>query len=173
MSFEITSTTDKTKLSQRALAKCAHKKLKQLCKRQTKKAELSTQLSQRKKQPKKARKALALSLYQRALPILEADLALIMLDAKAKPKKRDKLIKKRIKTQLKALSRNHISANDVIDNKQTLSTSTNIIATIRPQTSARSFALRPLKKSPCGGCPALKGKLCKCALKYQQSAKAG
>ncbi|WP_345883821.1 hypothetical protein [Shewanella algae] len=39
---------------------------------------------------------------------------------------------------------------------------------LKPQTGSMSFALRPFKKSPCGGCPALKGKLCRCALKYQQ-----
>ncbi|MCF1439917.1 MAG: hypothetical protein LPD71_14595, partial [Shewanella sp.] len=32
---------------------------------------------------------------------------------------------------------------------------------------APHFAMTPYKRKPCSGCPALKGKLCKCALKVE------
>lgn len=47
-----------------------------------------------------------------------------------------------------------------------------VIKRITPLSTERSFALRPYKKSPCGGCPALKGHLCKCALKAIQKRQA-
>ncbi|MBT1443156.1 hypothetical protein KJI95_01250 [Shewanella sp. JM162201] len=39
------------------------------------------------------------------------------------------------------------------------------IAKLRPAQGSMAFALTPLKRRPCGGCEALKGGLCQCALK--------
>ncbi|MCL1089483.1 hypothetical protein L2744_07665 [Shewanella profunda] len=72
------------------------------------------------------------------------------------------LDKSALKKQLKLAKATFIAANDA-----KLSSSA-VIRHLTPLPSERSFALRPYKKSPCGGCPALKGKLCKCALKVIQ-----
>ncbi|ABL99477.1 hypothetical protein SHAM105786_03080 [Shewanella amazonensis] len=36
---------------------------------------------------------------------------------------------------------------------------------LRPAVGSMAFALKPLKRKPCGGCPAKRGGLCACALK--------
>lgn len=69
--------------------------------------------------------------------------------------------KSTLKKQLKLAKANFIAANDA-------TFSSTIITRLSPLPTEHSFALRPFKKSPCGGCPALKGKLCKCALKVMQ-----
>ncbi|MGI2180676.1 hypothetical protein ACRN9F_00195 [Shewanella oncorhynchi] len=69
--------------------------------------------------------------------------------------------KSTLKKQLKLAKAKFIAANDA-------TFSSTIITRLSPLPSEHSFALRPFKKSPCGGCPALKGKLCKCALKVMQ-----
>lgn len=71
----------------------------------------------------------------------------------------DALDKSILKKQLKLAKMTFIAANDA------KLSSPVIIRRLTPQPSGRSFALHPYKKSPCSGCPALKGKLCKCALK--------
>ncbi|MDI5837899.1 hypothetical protein [Shewanella xiamenensis] len=70
------------------------------------------------------------------------------------------------KQQLKLAKAHFNAANDA----QFLSIAA--IKRISPLPTERSFALRPYKKSPCGGCPALKGRLCKCALKAMQKRQA-
>lgn len=70
------------------------------------------------------------------------------------------------KKQLKLAKAHFSAANDA----KFLSSA--VIKRIRPLATERSFALRPYKKSPCGGCPALKGRLCKCALKAMQKRQA-
>lgn len=69
--------------------------------------------------------------------------------------------KSTLKKQLKLAKAKFIAANDA-------TFSSTIITRLSPLPTEHSFALRPFKKSPCGGCPALKGKLCKCALKVMQ-----
>ncbi|GCF89107.1 hypothetical protein SMBr_13510 [Shewanella sp. M-Br] len=69
--------------------------------------------------------------------------------------------KSTLKKQLKLAKAKFIAANDA-------TFSSTIITRLSPLPTEHSFALRPFKKSPCGGCPALKGKLCKCALKVIQ-----
>lgn len=69
--------------------------------------------------------------------------------------------KSTFKKQLKLAKAKFIAANDA-------TFSSTIITRLSPLPTEHSFALRPFKKSPCGGCPALKGKLCKCALKVMQ-----
>ncbi|MCH1931626.1 hypothetical protein L9G16_15705 [Shewanella sp. A25] len=70
------------------------------------------------------------------------------------------------KKQLKRIIAELLVANDA----SFLATA--VIKKLSPQHSERSFALRPYKKSPCNGCPALKGRLCKCALKSIQKRQA-
>lgn len=70
------------------------------------------------------------------------------------------------KKQLKLAKAHFSAANDA------KFLSSTVIKRIRPLPTERSFALRPYKKSPCGGCPALKGRLCKCALKAIQKRQA-
>ncbi|QYJ77675.1 hypothetical protein [Shewanella acanthi] len=75
------------------------------------------------------------------------------------PKSHRKKQLKRIKAELKA-------ANDASF------LATTVIKKLSPLPSDRSFALHPYKKSPCKSCPALKGSLCKCALKLIQKRQA-
>lgn len=77
----------------------------------------------------------------------------------SRQKKLKKPQKKLLKAELKNRAGSWIAANQP---------SLGQLHSLKPQTGSMSFALRPFKKSPCGGCPALKGKLCRCALKYQQ-----
>ncbi|WP_413737674.1 hypothetical protein [Shewanella sp. BJSY2023SW001] len=77
----------------------------------------------------------------------------------SRQKKLKKPQKKLLKAELKNRTGSWIAANQP---------SLGQLHSLKPQTGSMSFALRPFKKSPCGGCPALKGKLCRCALKYQQ-----
>ncbi|QSX31271.1 hypothetical protein [Shewanella cyperi] len=63
---------------------------------------------------------------------------------------------------LKQASRISIAANDPAPT----------ILCLTPATSARSFALKPFKASPCSGCAARRGGLCQCALKYARRNKA-
>ncbi|BCV41326.1 hypothetical protein [Shewanella algae] len=77
----------------------------------------------------------------------------------SRQKKLKKPQKKLLKAELKNRASSWIAANQP---------SLGQLHSLKPQTGSMSFALRPFKKSPCGGCPALKGKLCRCALKYQQ-----
>ncbi|WKC40315.1 hypothetical protein [Shewanella algae] len=77
----------------------------------------------------------------------------------SRQKKLKKPQKKLLKAELKNRADSWIAANQP---------SLGQLHSLKPQTGSMSFALRPFKKSPCGGCPALKGKLCRCALKYQQ-----
>lgn len=76
------------------------------------------------------------------------------------------LDKPALKKQLKLAKAHFMAANDA----NLLSSA--IIKHLSPSPTGRSFALRPYKKSPCGGCPALKGRLCKCALKAMQKRQA-
>lgn len=69
--------------------------------------------------------------------------------------------KSTLKKQLKLAKAKFIAANDA-------KFSSTIITRLSPLPTKHSFALRPFKKSPCSGCPALNGKLCKCALKAIQ-----
>ncbi|TVK91201.1 hypothetical protein AYJ01_19520 [Shewanella algae] len=77
----------------------------------------------------------------------------------SRQKKLKKPQKKLLKAELKNRAGSWIAANQP---------SLGQLHSLKPQTGSMSFALCPFKKSPCGGCPALKGKLCRCALKYQQ-----
>ncbi|BCV27789.1 hypothetical protein [Shewanella algae] len=77
----------------------------------------------------------------------------------SRQKKLKKPQKKLLKAELQNRAGSWIAANQP---------SLGQLHSLKPQTGSMSFALRPFKKSPCGGCPALKGKLCRCALKYQQ-----
>ncbi|MGL4894282.1 MAG: hypothetical protein ACRC47_05530 [Shewanella sp.] len=61
----------------------------------------------------------------------------------------------------------HKAALFIAANETHLPQKTAQIKQLRPNPNAYSFALRPYKKSPCAGCPALKGKHCRCALKRQ------
>ncbi|PIW61194.1 hypothetical protein [Shewanella sp. CG12_big_fil_rev_8_21_14_0_65_47_15] len=76
------------------------------------------------------------------------------------------LDKPALKKQLKLAKAQFIAANDA----SFLSSA--VIKRLSPSPTGRSFALRPYKKSPCSGCPALKGRLCKCALKAMQKRQA-
>ncbi|EGM70380.1 hypothetical protein [Shewanella sp. HN-41] len=76
------------------------------------------------------------------------------------------LDKPTLKRQLKLAKAHFIAANDA----SFLSSA--VIKRLSPSPIGRSFALRPYKKSPCGSCPALKGRLCKCALKAMQKRQA-
>ena len=51
-----------------------------------------------------------------------------------------------------------LGQNEVVTNKQ-------VVVKIAPKPTNMSFALKPLKKSPCKQCPALSGGLCQCAIK--------
>ncbi|MBO2616668.1 hypothetical protein [Shewanella algae] len=77
----------------------------------------------------------------------------------SRQKKLKKPQKKLLKAELQNRAGSWIAANQP---------SLGQLHSLKPQTGSMSFTLRPFKKSPCGGCPALKGKLCRCALKYQQ-----
>ncbi|MGL6123742.1 MAG: hypothetical protein ACRC1W_12160, partial [Shewanella sp.] len=59
--------------------------------------------------------------------------------------------KSTLKNQLKLAKATFIAANDAIF-------SATIITRLTPLPTKHSVALRALKKSPCSGCPALKGK---------------
>lgn len=76
------------------------------------------------------------------------------------------LDKPALKKRLKLAKAHFIAANDA----SFLSSA--VIKCLAPSPTCRSFALNPYKKSPCGGCPALKGRLCKCALKAMQKRQA-
>ncbi|MGL5392369.1 MAG: hypothetical protein ACRDA8_13525 [Shewanella sp.] len=76
------------------------------------------------------------------------------------PLKSFKKSKPELKQQLTLEAAQFMAVNDV-----SLAGRTAQIKQLRPSPSGYSFALRPYKKSPCKSCPALRGKLCKCALK--------
>ncbi|WP_095367451.1 hypothetical protein [Pseudoalteromonas sp. NBT06-2] len=107
-------------------------------------------------------------------------------------KKQYKLLKKAIKSELKKSlkgGRGHsrklmaLSALDIKilakemvaqaleDNE--LSADVQVIRKIEPKPSNMSFALKPLKNSPCKQCPALNGGLCLCAIKYNDKKRIG
>ncbi|NMH64402.1 hypothetical protein [Shewanella salipaludis] len=73
--------------------------------------------------------------------------------------------KKRLKQRLKALAK-------ALLKRQSAPRLEARVATLKPRHNGRSFALLPLKASPCGACPALSGGLCKCALKAAAGSRA-
>ena len=71
------------------------------------------------------------------------------------------LSKKEIKSLAKEMVAQLVTSNDQSNTVQ-------VVHHIEPAPSSMSFALKPLKKSPCKRCPALAGGLCKCAVKQAE-----
>ncbi|MDX6017585.1 hypothetical protein SIL79_14770 [Shewanella indica] len=125
------------------------KHISKICHKQAKKALKKTQPALGKSSRKRLGKGLVSALEQQ----LPTELS--------RQKKLKKPQKKLLKAELQNRASTWIAANQA-------SVELGQLHSLKPQTGSMSFALRPFKKSPCGGCPALKGKLCRCALKYQQ-----
>lgn len=76
------------------------------------------------------------------------------------------LHKPTLKKQLKKAKHLFIAANDA------KYAPIHAVTALKTTMHASHLALRPFKKSPCSGCPALRGKLCQCALKAMQKRQA-
>ena len=121
------------------------KHLKKLCKKQAKKA-VAEMTSPTKKNAKKKAKRLAKQTYKSLNKKLKHDTK--------------KTVKHQIQLQLKQLISDKIGQNDPIYEISPKNLKPEVIETVD--------VTKPLKKKPCGGCPALKNGLCKCAIKAQQ-----
>ena len=176
------------------LMKKVLKRLKKQCNKQAKKvqktqlANISTAISKTdvdsknqraaRKQQKRLTKALSNTLFFQLLPdIIDTNepqhrnsppysLAITSTEKL----RRHKLKKSEIKRALRTLSIPLLAANDSFSASNTPSLDS--ITRLTIQNAHSHFAQRPFKKTPCTGCPALKGKLCKCAIKHQSQMKA-
>lgn len=170
------------------------KRLKKQCNKQAKKvqkiqlANISTTISKTemdtknqraaRKQQKRQRKALSNTLFFQLLPkIINTNEPQPLnshpksLDITSTARlRRHKLKKSEVKRALSTLSIPLLAANDSFSASNTPSIDS--ITRLTIQKAHSHFTQRPFKKTPCTGCPALKGKLCKCAIKHQSQMKA-
>lgn len=140
-----------SKLKAALVKKSVGKSLKKACKKQAKKW-CKQQLKQAPKKTKVLKKSLK---HNRKL--LVSTLTNSVLGELLAGKVSDK---KSLKARLNSLASEY-AAND----NQVMAPVTRMRPA--PQQPAQHFAMKPLKSKPCSGCPALKGSLCKCALKVE------
>lgn len=130
------------------------KKLNKLCRKAARKALGLSKDAMRDKANKSDVKVFATRLKQQLLVDSKlSNLSKASADA-------GKLDKKAVSKQLKRLTLSKIGRRSGANDDQLAQ-----VRNLRPAVGSMAFALTPLKRNPCGGCPAKRGGLCACALK--------